>query len=81
MLPHILLSMDAGDLPLLYRVLQTLPKLSLYLSCVFDYEKNDGAIFSCHRGGKLRMLPHILLLMDAGDLPLLYRVHQTLPKL
>ena len=81
LLPHILLAMDAGDLPRLYRVLQTLPKLSHYLRCVFDYEKNDGAIFSCHRGGKLRLRPHILLAMDTGDLPRLYRVLSSLSNL
>ena len=42
---QIVLSTGAGDLPLLYRVLQTLPTLSHYLRCIFDYEKKLWGYF------------------------------------
>ena len=38
-------------------------------------------LFSATRGGKLRLRPHILLAMDTGDLPRLYRVLSSLSNL
>ena len=38
-------------------------------------------LFSATRGGKLRLRPHILFSMDAGDLPRLYRILPSLSKL
>ena len=56
LIPHILFSTDSGKLPRLHRALQALPKLLHYPRCVFDYAKNDRAIFSCHRSGTSRLL-------------------------
>ena len=42
---QIVLSTGAGDFTLLYRAPQTLPKLSHYLRCIFDYEKKLMSLF------------------------------------
>ena len=78
---QIVLSTGAGDLPLLYRVLQTLPTLSHYLRCIFDDEKKIWIYFFLPLRRKIAHATSHLLSMDAGFLPLLYSVLQTLPKL
>ena len=57
LIPHILLSMDAGDLPRLHLhwVLLSLSKLSNYPRCICYYPRIDTATFTRHQWRKIAL--------------------------